>query len=281
MVHYLHSNGRLQQGIARYLQEINRADVDDEKAFRRAFGMSYKRFDNELIRYWDDKEFASGRVEIASRLPDIEPEVRAMPAAEAAAIDYEALVVTGNSGMVSTNNAAEAFKKCLDQGIRPRDMRIGLFSLALQEEDWPAAQAQVDALLAEDPESPEGLTASVTLQRERTEDELDADEALALRAVAKRAILANPTYVPALIQFADLTFEHDLEIDGNVTSVIDSIRFLAPDLGEGKVFEARLFARQGALDEALSMLDEMIKWSNSTGQELRYKEIRKELAESS
>ena len=281
MVHYLHSNGRLQQGIARYLQEINRADVDDEKAFRRAFGMSYKRFDKELIRYWDDKEFASGRVEIASRLPDIEPEVRAMPAAEAAAIDYEALVVTGNSGMVSTNNAAEAFKKCLDQGIRPRDMRIGLFSLALQEEDWPAAQAQVDALLAEDPESPEGLTASVTLQRERTEDELDADEALALRAVAKRAILANPTYVPALIQFADLTFEHDLEIDGNVTSVIDSIRFLAPDLGEGKVFEARLFARQGALDEALSMLDEMIKWSNSTGQELRYKEIRKELAESS
>jgi len=66
-----------------------------------------------------------------------------------------------------------------------------------------------------------------------------------------------------------------------VTSVIDSIRFLAPDLPEGKVFEARLFAHQGALDEALSMLDEMIKWSSSTDQELQFKEIKKALAESS
>lgn len=281
MVHYLHSNARLQQGISQYLQEINRADVDDAKAFRRAFGISYKRFDKELIRYWDDKEFASGRVEIASRLPDIEPEVRRMPAAEAAAIDYEALVVTGNGGRVSASNAAEAFRKCLEQGIRPVDMRLGLFSLALEEEDWSAAQAQVDALLGENPKSPEGLTASVVLDRSRNDGEMDGEKALALRATAKRAILAEPTYVPALIQFADLTFEHDLEVDGNVTSVIDSIRFLAPDLGEGKVFEARLFAHQGAVDEALSMLDEMIKWSSSTGQELRYKEIRKELAESS
>ena len=281
MVHYLHSNARLQQGIAQYLQEINRADVDDEKAFRKAFGMSYKRFDKELIRYWDDKEFASGRVEIASRLPEIEPEVREMPAAEAAAINYEALVVTGNAGMVSAKNASEAFRECLEQGIRPLDMRLGLFSLALQEEDWAAAQTQVDALLAENPKGAEGLTASVALERARNEDELDSDRALELRATAKRAILADPTYVPALIQFADLTFEHDLEVDGNVSSVIDSIRFLAPDLGEGKVFEARLFAHQGALDEALAMLDEMIKWSNSTGQELQYKEIRKELAESS
>ena len=204
-----------------------------------------------------------------------------MPAVEAAAIDYEAVVVAGGSDRVSTQNAARAFKECLDQGIRPLDMRLGLFTLALEEEDWPEARAQVDALLAENPKSPEGLTASVALAREQNEGELPREKALELRATAKRAILADPTYVPALIQFADLTFEHDLEVDGNVTSVIDSIRFLAPDLGEGKVFEARLFAHQGALDEALSMLDEMIKWSASTGQELQYKEIRKELAESS
>jgi len=281
MVHYLHSNARLQQGIPRYLQEINRADVDDEKAFRRAFGMSYKKFDKQLRRYWSDKEFASGRVEIVSRMPDIEPEVREMPAAEAAAIGYEALIASGNGGSVSAANAIEAFRKCLEQDIRPRDMRLGLFSLALQEEDWAAAQSQVDALLGEDPDSPEGLTASVALERERNEDKLDAEKALELRAAAKRAILGDPTYVPALIQFADLTFEHDLEVDGNVTSVIDSIRFLAPDLGEGKVFEARLFAHRGALDEAMSMLDEMIKWSSSTSQELHYKKIKKALAESS
>lgn len=281
MVHYLHSNARLQQGIPRYLQQINRADVDDEKVFREAFGISYKQFDKELIRYWNEKEFATGRVEIASKLPPIEPEVREMPAVEAAAIDYEVAVVSGRASIVSAQNAADAFQKCLDRNIRPRDMRLGLFSLALQEEDWTAAQAQVDALLAENPKSPEGLTASVALERNRNDDKLDQERALELRATVKRAVLADPTYVPALIQFADLTFEHDLDVDGNVTSVIDSIRFLAPDLGEGKVFEARLFAHRGALDEALAMLDEMIKWSSSTGQELRYKEIRKELAESS
>jgi len=281
MVHYLHSNARLQQGISRYLQEINRADVDDEKAFRRAFGIDYKRFDKELIRYWDEKEFASGRVEIASRLPDIAPEVRAMPPEEAAAIDYEALVLTGNGERISAKNAADTFQKCLEQGVRPIDMRLGLFMLALQEKDWTAAQTQVDALLDDDPKSAQGLTASVALQRNRVDGELERETALELRETAKRAILTDPTYVPALIQFADLTFEHDLEVDGNVTSVIDSIRFLAPDLPEGKVFEARLFAHQGALDEALSMLDEMIKWSSSTDQELQFKEIKKALAESS
>jgi len=39
MVHYLHSKQRLQQGIPRYLQQINRADVDDEQVFRDAFGI--------------------------------------------------------------------------------------------------------------------------------------------------------------------------------------------------------------------------------------------------
>lgn len=38
--------------------------------------------------------------------------------------------------------------------------------------------------------------------------------------------------------------------------------------------------RERALDEALSMIDEMIKWSSSTGQELEFKEIRKELGDS-
>ena len=214
-------------------------------------------------------------------MPNIEPEVRKMPAAEAAAIDYETAVVAGRSSIVSASNAAKAFHQCLEEDIRPLEMRVNLFSLALDEENWSDAQTQVDALLAENAESPHGLTATVRLERIRTEDELDRERALELRETAKRAILSKPTYVPALIQFADLTFEHDLEVDRNAVSVIDSIRFLAPDLAQGKIFEARLFAHQGAVDEAVAMLDEMIKWSASTGQEVQLKEIRKELAESS
>lgn len=281
MVHYLHSNTRLQQGIPRYLQQINRAGIDDEKAFREAFGISYKQFDRELVRYWNDKEFATGRVEIASRLPAIEPEVREMPAAEAAAMNYELAVATGRSGSVSAGNAKRAFQQCLEEDIRPGDMRLGLFTFAVLDEDWSKAERQVQALLAENAESAAGLTARIELERMRDEDELDADRALALRRLARRAVLADPTYVPALLQFADLTFEHDLEVDNSVTSVIDSIRFLAPDLPEGKIFEARLFAHRGATDQALEIVDEMIKWSNSTGQEIQLKELKKELATSS
>ena len=282
MVHYLHSKTRLQQAIPRYLQEINRSDVDDEKVFRKAFGMSYKQFDKELMRYWDDKEFAMGRVEIASRMPEIEPEVRKMPAVETHAIDYETAVATGRSSIVSATNATEAFDECLKAGIRPVDMRLGLFRLALADEDWNRAQAQVDDLLAGGEETrAEGLVARVQLERRRNEDELEHEQAMALRGKAQQAIVANPTYVPALIQFADLTFEHDLDVDRNVTSVIDSIRFLAPDLGEGKIFEARLFAHQGATDQALGLIDEMIKWSNSPDQANRLRELKKEIVESS
>lgn len=281
MVHYLHSQARLQQAIPRYLQQINRTEVDDERAFRDAFGMSYKRFDKELIRYWEEKEFATGRVEIASRMPKIEPAVREMPQAEAAAVDYEVAVVTGRSSLVSASNAAKAFEQCLEEDIRPLDMHLGLFQLALEDEDWSRAERLVGALMAENPDSAEGLTSRVQLERSRRDDELEREHALELRRLAKQAVLADPTYVPALIQFADLTFEHDLDVDNNVTSVIDSIRFLAPDLNEGKIFEARLFAHQGATDQALEMIDEMIKWSQSTAQEIELKDLKKELAESS
>jgi len=281
MVHYLHSSPRLQQAIPGYLQEINRADVDDEKAFRDAFGMSYKDFDKAVLRYWREKEFAMGRVDIAARLPEIEPRVREMPPVEADAIDYEVAVATGRAGSVSAERAAEAFDRCLEAGIRPVQMHLSLVGLAFADEDWSTARARVERLMEASPGSSEALTASVQLERMRHADELAGDQALALRKTVTQAILADPTHVPALVQFADLTFEHDLEVDHNVASVIESIRFLAPDLAIGKVLEARLLAGQGEVDAALTLLDEMIKWSSSSGQAARYRELREELAEQS
>lgn len=277
MVHYLHSESRLQRNIPRYLQEINRADVDDEQAFREAFGMDYKKFDREVRRYWADADFAVGRVEIASRMPEVEPEVREMPAAEADAMRYEAPLAFGGTDSISKTNAAQAFVQCLEDDVRPLDMRLALVELALADKDWSSAREHVDALLAEDPNSAPGLTAGIRLARAH-DNGFDREKALELRKSARRAILTEPTYVPALIQYADLTFEHDLDVDSNTASVVESIRFLAPDLDAGKIFEARLSVHRGDGDKAVAMLDEMIKWSNSDEQATRFREIREELA---
>jgi len=278
MVHYLHSEPGLQRGIPRYLAAINRADVDDEQAFEDAFGMDYREFDRAVKDYWNQKQFATGRVEIASRLPEIAPEVREMDACEAEAAAYEALALTGNFDSINNGLVRKRFGACLERGVRERDMRLVLFELALDAGEWSRAAEHVEALLAADADDAAAVTASVRLARSRT-GEMDPETAAELRGQAIRAIMAEPTYVPALLEYADLTFEHELPVDDNVVSVIDSIRFLAPDLNAGKIFEARLFAGRGAQDEALALIDEMIKWSGSTDEELELKELRREIAE--
>ena len=277
MVHFLHSQNRLQRGIPRYLTAINRAGTDDEEVFREAFGMNYKQFDRAVKRYWADKRFATGRVEIASHLPEIEPEVRDMEPCEAEAAGYEALVLMGWASGVNEGLARDRFGECLERGVRPRDMRLLLIRVALSEEDWDDAESHIEALLEENPDDAAAMTARIGLERMRADDEIDKETAGSLRKRAAQAIMADPTYVPALMQYADLTFEHDLALNDNTVSVIDSIRFLAPDLNSGKIFEARLHAHHGAFDQALEMVDEMIKWSSSTAQESRLKELRKEL----
>jgi hypothetical protein len=135
----------------------------------------------------------------------------------------------------------------------------------------------VAALTADAAEDARALTAAIRLQRLRAGDDLGRDEAAALRKRAVEAIMADPTHVPALLEFADLTFDHDLPVNDNVGHVVDSIRFLAPDLVEGRIFEARLVAHDGERDRALAIIDEMIKWSNSTDEEVRLKDVREEI----
>ena len=206
--------------------------------------------------------------------------VRSVTECEAEAAAYEALALTGSFDAINNKLARQQFEACLDAGARPRQMRLRLIDLAIEDEDWARARGHVDALLETDAEDAAAMTAAIRLERARAED-LDAEAAGALRDRAIRAIMAEPTHVPALLEFVDLTFEHDLAVDDNVVSVIDSIRFLAPDLNAGKIFEARLFASRGAHDEALALVDEMIKWSNSVDEEVELKELRKELAEGS
>lgn len=279
MVHYLHSNARLQQGVARYLTAINRAGISDEKAFREAFGIDYRQFDRQLRDYWDSAKLATGKVEIASKLPPIEPVVREMSAEEVKAVPYEVNVLAGRFGLVAADSAQSAFQDCIDEGIRPVDMRLAAIELALAEENWDRAQAVIDNLTEHEGEIAPALIARVRLERQKAEDELEAEKARQLRAVAKQAIFDEPTYVPALIQFADLTFEHDLPVDDQVRSVIDSIRFLAPDIEEGKIFEARWLAEKGAHDQAEAVIDEMIKWSFSPEQANQLRDLKKELSE--
>ncbi|MFU8876710.1 MAG: tetratricopeptide repeat protein [Wenzhouxiangellaceae bacterium] len=277
MVHYLHSRPELQRGIGPWLMAVNRADVDDEKAFEQAFGMNLRQFDREVRRYWDDARLAMGRVEIGSKLPPIEPEVREIPGAEADALRYEPIILANGASQVPASLARKAFEQCIDEGIRVNDMRLSLIKLALADKDWEESQRQIDQLLATDPDNAPGLTASIELQRRKKDDKLDAETALALREQARQVILKNPAHVPALMQYADLTFKHELELDRNINSVVESIRFLAPGLTEGQVFEARLFARKGATEEARAILDELIKWSRSSDQAIRLQEIRREL----
>mgnify|MGYP006289534151 CR=1 FL=1 len=277
MVHYLHSRPELQRAIPGYIETINRADVDDEAVFEQAFGMDYKRFDRELRRYWNDKRFGTGRVEIASKMPVVEPDYREMTRAEADAMKYEAAVATGRFDAVNEKLARDAFDECLQAGVRPDDMRLALIELALADEDWERAESHVAALTAEAPEDARALTAAIRLQRLRAGEDLGRDEAAALRKRAVEAIMADPTHVPALLEFADLTFDHDLPVNDNVGHVVESIRFLAPDLVEGRIFEARLVAHDGKRDRALAIIDEMIKWSNSTDEEVRLKDVREEI----
>ncbi|MFU8876709.1 MAG: tetratricopeptide repeat protein [Wenzhouxiangellaceae bacterium] len=279
MVHYLHSKPELQRGIGPYLMAINRADVDDNEAFEQAFGMDLRQFDREVRRYWEGAELAVGRVEIASRLPPIEPEVRVMPQAEVEAIGYESAIMADSISSIPKSLARKAFEQSIAGNIRVEDMRLSLIEMALAEQDWPAARRQIDLLLEADSESAPALTAEIRLQRLQHEDEFDTETALALRDKARTAIARNPYYVPALMQYADLTFEHDLELDRNVGSIVESIRLLAPGLIEGQVFEARLFARNGDVDEAIAILDALIKWSRSPGQAATLREIREELAD--
>jgi len=279
MVHYLHSNPRLQEGIARYLTAINRSGVSDEQAFKQAFGIDYKRFDRALKRYWRDAKFAIGRVEIASKLPTIEPEVRTMPAEEIEIVPHELYIHTGRGGSVDVRSASRAFRACIDAGIRPLDMRQSLFLLALGNEKWDDAAQHLGELNTHHADTAEALTAGILLERMRSDDELEPELAGELRATATRAILANPTYVPALIQYADLTFDHDLDVDDNTRSVIDSIRYLAPDLQQGRIFEARWLAAVGAPDQAEEVIDDMIKWSSSPEQANRLRRLKKELGE--
>ncbi len=277
MVHYLHSKPELQRGIGPYLMTINRADVDDEEAFEQAFGMTLKQFDREVRRYWENASLATGKVEIASKLPPIEPELRELSPAEADVIGSEAAIARGRSSGFSQSLARKAFRRCIEQNIRPEDMQLSLIRLELQNENWAQAEAEIRTHQEMFGENPAVVTARIALARLRNDDEMDVEQALQLRLQAHRAIVDDPSYVPALIQYADLTFKHELELDRNIDSVVQSIRFLAPGLTAGQIFEARLFASKGALEEATVILDELIKWSRSPAQAESLRQVRKEL----
>ncbi|MGB0514270.1 MAG: tetratricopeptide repeat protein [Wenzhouxiangellaceae bacterium] len=278
MVHFLHSKPELQQGIPRYLTAINRAHADDEAVFEAAFGMNYKQFDRALRRYWRDRDFRLGQVEIGSRMPPITPRVREISALEADALVDEFAILQGAEDQINARLARDRLRRCVDAGVRVREMRRALIELALIEGDWDAAERQIEALLDEHPDSAVGMTAKVRLARSVSDDDLDRERAHALREMIAEAIVSEPTYVPALMQYADLSFEHDLDIDDNVATVVDSIRFLAPALDEGKVFQARLLAHHGARDQAVELVDELIKWAQSDRQKVHYRELRASLA---
>lgn len=155
-----------------------------------------------------------------------------------------------------------------------------LAQLALIEDDFEAAEAQIAALLDADPQSAPALTLNARLMREQLEEEEPSAEDLApIRSACIRAIRADPTYVPALMTFARLHLADALTADGTVLKIVESIRFLAPDYREGQVLEARLLAKAGRFEDAMSATRKLIDWAPTRGMRRDYESLLEKIQE--
>ncbi|MFQ5348544.1 MAG: hypothetical protein ACE5ED_12025 [Rhodothalassiaceae bacterium] len=196
---------------------------------------------------------------------------------EAAAVDYEARLLTAKPGGTGSS-ARKAFAAVRAAGIRSEDMTLYLARIAMENERWDDALAEVDRLLARKKKDARALVARVAILRNRAGDE-DLGPALRkeIRGLCVQAIRADPTYVPALLAYAELALEKDGPVRRTTEKIIASINYLAPEIGEGRILEAKMLAKKGDIEAARQRISLMVSWASGIRERKRYERLLQEL----
>ena len=279
LTHFLNNSKRFRPGITKYIVALNTPGVDEKEAFETAFGVTYSEMDDEVRKYWGTRELPYFRVNLKGRIPSFRIETRTLSPVEAAAVDYEARLLTGQPG--GTGSAArKAFEAMRAAGIRVEDMTLYLARIAMEDERWDDALAEVDRLLASNGKNARGLVAKATLLRARAskeDDTLSVAMRKKVRSLCVQAIRADPTYVPALLAYADLTLEEDGPASRTTEKIIASVNYLAPEIEEGRILEAKMLAKKGEIEEARRRISLMMSWAAGIRERKKYERLLEEL----
>ncbi len=275
--HFLNNSERFRSGITKYIVALNTPGVDEKEAFEKAFGVTYGEMDDEVRKYWGTRKLPYIRINLKGRMPSYRIETRTLPPLEAAAVDYEARLLTGRPGGTGSS-ARKAFQAARDAGIRSNDMGLYLARIAMADERWEDALAEIDGLLARNEKEARALVLKATLLREKTgEADLDPAVRKKIQTLCVRAIRANPRYVPALLAYAEIKLGDDGPVTRTTEKIIQSIRYLAPELGEGQILEAKLLAKKGKIAEARRRVSLMMNWAGSISEKKKYRKLLEEL----
>ncbi|PCI63371.1 MAG: hypothetical protein COB37_05270 [Kordiimonadales bacterium] len=272
LAHYIHNSGRGRTtAIGDFIKGINQPGSDYEKLFQETFKTSFSDFDKEVKSYWFGRELAVGVIDLTDKMPDFKlSTVRALSKAESKIIVDEALLLTGklwNSGGKAKRRKKEVkkrFVKALAAGVRPLDLNMYLARIARVDDDYTSAGKYIDAALEIAPDNVAALTLKGKILDESPENKENSPALLRrVKNLYAKAIKIDPSYLPALTAYVYMTFRIDVEVKPETFEILESIRYLAPALNNGKSMEVAALRKAKRYDEAKAKLQLMIDWAFS------------------
>ncbi|UTW56080.1 lipopolysaccharide assembly protein LapB [Kordiimonas sp. SCSIO 12610] len=277
--HFFQSSDKYQKKLNAYLQGINRPGSDIDKEFKKAFGKSYAKMDKEIKRYWYNRELPSYVIDLKGQIPEIEYKVRKLNEHEVKIMEPEARYLAGGSAEEIADHI-KVFEEALSNDVRPADLNLYLAELALRSKDWDKAEHYINILLAEKSDHAPALTLKTELmKRGKQLKELAKDQQKAVRKATITALKADQTYVPGLMAYARLFMEEGTKVTDNALDVMETVRFLVPDVDSAKILQVRMLAKAGKVADAKAHAQKLIDWASSSRQRKRYEDLLEEVEE--
>ncbi len=284
ITHFIQNSSKYQKALGPFFEGLNQPDVNVNKLFKKTFKTTYAKFDKEVRRYWFDHQLPYSVIDLAGKMPEIDYEFEKLTKTEALIAVDEARLLTGKLNIDKFNwrsrkeDAAKNFETALNEGIRPVEMNLYLARIAMSNDDWENANKYVDQALVLAPKNVSALTmkGQVILGPVGRADRDGALLKKAKRMFAK-AIRQDNTHVPALLSYVDIALHKDQIVKASTLKVMESIRFLSPDLSRAKEMEVRLLSKAKKFDDAKDRLRSLISWASSEDSRERYEKMMKEL----
>ncbi len=273
ITHFFQGSEKYTKQLNMYLNLLNQPGIDNDKAFKKAFGKSYSKMDKEIKRYWYNRELPTYSINLEGILPEISIETRKLDPAEVAIMHHEARHLSG----YSYGNEAEyikTFEQALLKGVRPIDLHRYLANLLLNQKNWDKANNHIQALLAKNPDyAPALVMKTRLLWRGRRPNDISKEEMKNIRKATIKALKADQSYVPGLMAYAGLFMLDEMKVTDNALDIMETIRFLVPDVESAKILQVNMLAKAGKQNEAVAKVQKLIDWARSNRERKRYEEL--------
>lgn len=264
ITHFLNTSNEFKDGLEPYIAQLNEG-VESEEAFISAFGIDHEEFDRRMEDYWNARKLPYLVINLRSQMPDIDLEIRTLEPVEADIVDSESLILAGRlNSSRDRRRARKAFAAALEAGIRPHDMRYYLARIAIVEDRHERAESWLDAILEETPDEARALTTLADLEREEMADSnMDEASFAALAGFYRKAIDADPAYLPARLGYVRLYLQSGREIDDDVFAHGEYLGRVEPKMVEAQDVYAQLLARRGEYETAADIIRRQITWADN------------------